>query len=727
MQRSTTQTKALAVRESAADERAHDFNTDGALYECLIENLRGYAVFAVSPRGIILSWNRGARDMFGYSAGEAVGQPFDLIFTPEDVTAGGPANELASALGGTLVHRDRWHIRKDGTRFWGTNTVQPLLDGSGTLLGFAKLVCDTTDSHLALEALDDSEQRLRLLVESVDDFAIFSLALDGTVTSWNSGAERVFGYGREQMVGCGFAQVFSLEDVAADLPARQLRKAELHGSADIDSWLVRKDGTRFLASGKVNVLKRDIAGTSRGFVSIVHDRTAEHATAEELRRRAQFDELTELPNRRTFYEHVQRAIGSMKRRAANLFAVLFIDLDHFKDVNDEFGHLIADELLSATARRFEHCVRSEDIVARIGGDEFAILLNGINGVADASEAAERIAVLMRQPVSIGGRSVSATVSIGIAIGSPDYHKPEDVLLDADAAMYSAKLHGRARAVVFSAHLEPGVADNLSADLLHGLERNELRVAYQPIVLLRDATLAGFESLVRWEHPRRGSLLPAQFIPRAEESDLIVAIDRWMLTRACLQLAEWQTRGLDPRVQISVNVSSKEFARQDFLADLERLFESTKLAPACLRIEITESAIMEYSEKAVVLAAAIRKLGIALDVDDFGTGFSTLGMLHHLPIDALKLDSTFVAGLSSHTGTQIVETVLILAEKLGVAVIAEGIESAEQAQRLASLGCAFGQGLFFSPPLDAAAAARFASAASPRTSRKEKRAVLGESG
>jgi diguanylate cyclase (GGDEF)-like protein/PAS domain S-box-containing protein len=728
----------MSSSEATTDDASGAFNADAALYGFVVDSLTDYAVFAVSPSGIIISWNRGAQDTFGYVAGEVVGKAFDIIFTPEDIRSDGPQTELRIPLSGGQTQHDRWHVRKDGTRFWGTNTVQPLHDANGTLLGFTKLVRDTTTSHLALEALNDSEQQLRLLVESVRDFAIFSMDLDGKIKSWNSGAEKVFGYTQSEMIGRDFAQVFCMEDVAAGLPSSQLHKAAQHGSANVETWLMRKDGSRFLGSGKVSQLKRDAAGDMRGFVSIVHDTTAQHATAEDLRRRAQFDELTELPNRRTFYEHVQRAIGSMKRRPAHLFAVLFIDLDRFKEVNDEYGHIVADQLLAATARRFEHCVRSEDVVARIGGDEFAILLNGVNGEADAVEAADRIAVQMRQPVSIGEVGVCATVSVGIAMGRTTYERPEDVLHDADTAMYSAKLRGRARAAVFT--VPDDRDDDLVEDLLGGLERGELRAVYQPIIRLRDGKLAGFESLVRWQHARRGLLLPSEFVPRGEKSDLIIAIDRWLMGEACRQLAQWQRSGIDPDLQTSVNVSGKEFSRAEFLSDLRFILASSGLAPACLRIEITESAVMEHSRGVAELVTAIRALGVSLDIDDFGTGFSALGVLQNVAVDAFKIDSTFVSRLNSQPGSQIVETVITLADKLDVAVIADGIETADQAQHLSSLGCAFGQGMFFSPPLDAEAAARFAASsvhaagriarngAGPRLARlgKAKAAGCGES-
>jgi EAL domain-containing protein (putative c-di-GMP-specific phosphodiesterase class I) len=247
-----------------------------------------------------------------------------------------------------------------------------------------------------------------------------------------------------------------------------------------------------------------------------------------------------------------------------------------------------------------------------------------------------------------------------------------------------------------------------------LSCDELRIAYQPIIRLSDSTLVGFESLVRWEHPRRGLLLPGTFIPRAEQSDLIVAIDRWMLLAGCRQLAKWQSEGGDPGLQISINVSGREFSREDFLGDLREILESTGLAPECLRLEMTESVIMERSKTTHTLIGAIRELGVSLDVDDFGTGFSSLTALQHFSVDALKIDSSFVANMGSDNGAKLIETILVLAHKFGLATIAEGIETAEQAHHLMSIGCEFGQGYFFAPALDADGARQFA-AECPRRS------------
>jgi diguanylate cyclase (GGDEF)-like protein/PAS domain S-box-containing protein len=677
------------------------------LYHSLFDSLTEYAVFAVSPTGIVISWNVGAAQTFGYADNEILGKPFDIIFTPEDVLAGAPREELATALSGVQTQHDRWHVRKDGTRFWGTNTVQPLKDAAGALLGFTKLVRDTTLSHNALEALSDSEQQLRLIFESVRDYAIFSMSLGGIVKSWNAGAEKTFGYAQAEIIGRDFSVLFAADDVSAERPAADLLKASTHGSASVERWLIRKDGSCFLASGKLSQLTPNVAGGPRGFVVIVNDVTTQHATAQELSRRARYDELTDLPNRRTFYEHVQRAIGLLKRRSTHLFAVLFIDVDHFKEVNDEFGHGVADELLAVVARRLESSVRAEDVVARIGGDEFGVLVNGISGVADAHDAAERIAAQMRKPITIDRYVVGATVSIGIAIGKVRYDRPEDILRDADSAMYTAKLAGRARAVLFDAEMETDDTVDLIADIRQAIKGDELRVAYQPIVRLSDNTLVGFESLVRWQHPRRGLLLPAYFIPKAERSDLIVGIDRWMLIAGCRQLASWQAEGIDRKLQVSVNISSREFSREDFLGDLREILDSSGLAPSCLRLEMTESVIMEQSTTTHTLLRAIRELGVSLDIDDFGTGFSSLVALQHFAVDALKIDAAFVANMSSDNGAKLIETILFLAHEFGITTIAEGIETAAQAQHLTAIGCLFGQGHFFASALDAEHARQFA--------------------
>jgi diguanylate cyclase (GGDEF)-like protein/PAS domain S-box-containing protein len=702
---SVSSTETDRVLRSGATESSA---ADQLLYRTLIDSLTDYAMFAVAPDGRIISWNAGAEKTFGYTAQEILGHSFAAIFTAEDVAAGAPQNELRMARSGEQTQHDRWHVRKDKTRFWGTNTVHPLYDAAGSLIGFTKLVRDTTSSHLALEELSDSEQQLRLLVESVRDYAIFSTDVTGGIKSWNAGAQKIFGYSQAEAVGQNVSFLYSPDDVANGIPQLELRRATTNGFINAERWLVRKDGSRFLAAGKLSQLKRDAAGDLRGFVKIAHDVTEYHAATLDLRRRAQYDELPGLANRRTFYENVSRAIASMKRRPAVLFAVLFIDLDYFKRINDDFGHIVADELLDTIARRLENCVRAEDIVARIGGDEFAILLNGISDGSEATEAADRISVEIARPATIDEREVRATVSVGIALGDVKYDLPEDILRDADTAMYTAKSAGRAKSALFDGSMKSSQSRSfdLSAELRDAVERCEMRVFYQPILRLRDRVTVGFEALARWQHPKRGLLHPVQFIPKAEETNLIVGVDRWVLREATRQLADWQSHGADPSLQISVNISSKNFEYGDIVGDLHEILASSELAPQRLRLEITESAVLERSERASLLVAAIRQSGVELDIDDFGTGFSSLDALQHLLVDALKIDQTFTTNMQTENGAGLIETIVHLAHRLKIIAIAEGIETAAQLRALVDVGCDLGQGYLFSPPLDAAAAASF---------------------
>ncbi len=688
------------------DSRTRPTEHERDLYRFLVESLTDHAVFAVSTDAIIISWNVGAEKLFGYTRAEIVGYPFDKIFTRDDVAGGVPAAELASARG-SKRHHDRWHVRKDGSRFWGTNTVQPLYDRFGELRGITKLVRDTTVSHLAIEELSNSEQQFRHLVESSSGYAIFSVGSDGAITTWSAGAQSLFGYAQAEILGRNVSVLWSAPD--ASRPFDEPHTASDAESTDVERWLIRKNGSAFLASGKTNKLAADADGSPRGFVTILRDVTATHAEAQDMRRRALYDALTGLPNRQTLHEHLQRSISLFKRRSSNGYAVLFVDLDHFKAINDEFGHIIADNVLITIARRLESCIRSGDVVARVGGDEFAILLNGINGMIDADDAAARILNVMRAVVETDAGDVFAALSVGIAMGTAKHDLPDDVLRDADAAMYMAKTQGRARAVAFDESMGNVVRDNLALTtaLRHAVERNELRLLYQPVLRLKDRALVGFEALVRWKHPRRGLLLPAEFIPQAEGSNLIVAIDRWVLSAACRQLANWQARGfIDSTFELSVNISSREFSRDEFLGDVQRTLAEYAVSATSLRLEITEGALLERSQLAYARLAAVRALGVHIDVDDFGTGYASLDALNDIFVDGLKIDWSFVTSKHTQHGWEIIESVIALSHKLGLVAIAEGIETSAQVDRLIELGCDFGQGHLFAPPVGAVAAAAF---------------------
>ena len=684
-------------------------------YQRLIENLTNHAIFSLSIDGEIASWNSGAKQTFGYDEAEVLGKSYSLIFTAEDNALGRPAAELRASLDHGTESVDGWHVRKDGSRFWCTDTVQPLRDGDGAVTGFTKIVRDSNDSHTSSERLRESEERLRLLIEGVTDYAIFSIDLDGFILLWNSGAQHVFGYREAEVLGKHFSLIYTPEAIARGVPAAEIASAADAGFATDEGWHVRKGGERFFASGEMTRLKADSDGRPRGFVKIAHDITERNQADETNKRQALHDELTQLPNRAFFSDCLRRSVARAKRHPENRFAVIFIDLDRFKVVNDSLGHGMADGLLVHVARALEGCVRPEDVVARLGGDEFTILISELDDAADAVRVADRVQAALLRPFDLDGFEVFTGASMGIAIGSAAYDSPEQVLRDADTAMYEAKERGRGQHVLFDSAMHERAASllNLQMDLRRAIARQEFRVEYQPIVSLERCRLVGFEALVRWAHPDRGMLQPAEFIAEAENIGLIAQIDRWVLREACRQIRAWQREYEDPALSVSVNLSSKSFSQQDLVTEIRDVLTRNGLSPRSLKLEITESVLMEPFETTATIVSKVESLGIDLYVDDFGTGYSSLSYLTRFPLKVLKIDRSFVSHISDDPHSSVIaRTVVTLAHSLGLAALAEGIETQHQLAVLRDLPCKFGQGFLFSKPVAAATAATYIGHALP---------------
>jgi diguanylate cyclase (GGDEF)-like protein len=431
---------------------------------------------------------------------------------------------------------------------------------------------------------------------------------------------------------------------------------------------------------------------------------------EQLRHNAFHDGLTDLANRALFMDHLQLALARTQRHEDYQCAVLFLDLDRFKVINDSLGHIVGDKLLVGIARRLETAVRPGDTVSRLGGDEFTILLDDLRDAGEAKTVAERLQRELTMPYNLGGHEVFTTVSIGIAHSSPDYYRPEDIVRDADTAMYRAKQLGKARYEVFNQAMHTRAMDllGLERDLRWAIERQEFFLQYQPIISLDTGLLRGFEALIRWQHPERGLIPPMKFIPIAEETGLIIPIGQWVLGEACRQLRQWQ--GLTPTDQpltINVNLSGKQFMQPDLLEQIQALLQETGLDPCSLKLEITESVVMENIETATSTLDQLRALGVELSIDDFGTGYSSLSYLQRFPVSTLKIDRSFVSRMSEHEGTaEIVRTIMKLAQNLGMDVVAEGVETEQQRDQLKALECTFGQGYYFAKPMDRDAAEAF---------------------
>lgn len=443
-------------------------------------------------------------------------------------------------------------------------------------------------------------------------------------------------------------------------------------------------------------------------VVVAHeDITQRKAAEEQLLHEAYHDALTGLPNRTLFTDRLKQALARSKRCESSLFAVLFLDLDGFKIINDSLGHMVGDQLLMTIGRRLSAGLRDGDTIARFGGDEFAVLVNDIKDNTDALRLADRIQKDLAIPFHLGGHEVFTSASIGIALSASGYDQPIELLRDADTAMYRAKTLGKAHHVVFDKAMHTSVVARLrlETDLRRAVERQEFRLEYQPIVALDSGRLTGFEALVRWNHPDRGPVSPVEFIPAAEETGLIIPLDLWVLREACRQMSLWKSRfAPDAPWTMSVNLSSHHFSQPDLLEHIDQVLQDAELDARSLRLEITESVIMGHAESATALLRQLKERGVGLSMDDFGTGYSSLSYLHKFSFDILKIDRSFVSRIGPQgEHSEIVATIVALAHNLGMRVVAEGVETAEQREQLRALSCQYGQGYFFSRPISAAAA------------------------
>jgi diguanylate cyclase (GGDEF)-like protein/PAS domain S-box-containing protein len=462
--------------------------------------------------------------------------------------------------------------------------------------------------------------------------------------------------------------------------------------------------------GVLGVQSKELRDYSAGDIDFVQslanvlaDAIQRQTTEDDIRHRALHDSLTGLPNRVLFLDRLGHALASARRRRSGV-AVLFLDLDHFKLVNDSLGHQAGDELLVAVAPRLTQAVRPSDTVARFGGDEFGILLEELSSERDAAEVAERIAANFARPFVLGANEHFVTASIGIAVADNGDVLPETLIRDADSAMYRAKERGRARYELFDEVMRARAVARLRVenDLRRAIERRELRLEYQPMVSLSDGSIVGVEALVRWQHPERGLVAPGEFIPVAEECGLIEPIGRWVLEEALRQAGQWHGASPDAApVGISVNLSARQVAQQDLPAGVERLLHATGVDPGCLSLEITETVVLDEAELLGDTLRALRAMGVRLVLDDFGTGYSSLGYLHRLPLDALKVDRSFIDGLGTEPrDSAIVKAVVGMAQALSLGVIAEGVETEVQLAELRRLGCDQAQGFFFAPSVSA---------------------------
>jgi len=594
------------------------------------------------------------------------------------------------------------------------------------------LIKGQVDGSLLVRAMRyamERKQAEQALRSSEERYALAAAGSNDGLWDWNLTDNRVYFSPRwKQMLGHAQHEI-------GDCPEEWLTRvhADDHGGLQqqLEHYLTgndslfeheyrmrHKDGSyRWMLCRGVAV--RDAQGQATRMAGSQTDIHERKLVEEQLLHDALHDSLTGLPNRVLLMDRLSRALNQARRHPESGCAVLFIDLDRFKNVNDGLGHQAGDALLVEWGRRLAACRRPGDTLARLGGDEFTLLLEDVTEVGDAIRVAERIQAQFRQPFRVGEQDLFMGASIGIALGGGATKRPEDLLRDADTAMYRAKAEGKACYQVFDAtmHTRAMAFLQLENNLRLAIERQQFEVHYQPVVHLASGTLAGFEALVRWRHPLRGLVSPAEFIPLAEETGLIAAIGQWVLVESCRQLRAWQKAYDDlPALTVSVNISSRQFSQEGLVEQIAATLQDTGLPGHCLRLEITESVLMGNAEMAARKLDALRSLGIRISMDDFGTGYSSLSYLHRFPVDTLKIDQSFVRDMEAGgEGLEIVRTIVGLARALNMEVVAEGPETASQVALLQAMGCDYGQGYFYGAAApQKEAAAWLAAARKPRT-------------
>ena len=563
----------------------------------------------------------------------------------------------------------------------------------------SKLQAERAERHV--DALRESEERFRSAFTHAAGMGL--VAPDGRWIQVNKSLCEMLGYSEADLLKGTFQRITHPDDLnlileqllklrEGTIPSLQLEQRYFHKKGQLRWVLLSVTTVNNTQKHSANLIfqMQEISDRKQAEKKLVHD--------------AFHDALTGLPNRMFFMDQLKQSLQRAKRTEDRPFAVLFLDFDRFKIINDSLGHMVGDQLLIAIAKRLRSSVRPRDTVARLGGDEFTILLDSLEHADDAIDMARRLLSNLSEHFKLPGREVFITASIGVALSTAGYEHAEEVLRDADTAMYRAKSLGRARYEIFDKGMNANATDSsqIETDLWRALERDELTLDYQPIVSLRTGRISGFEALLRWLHPSRGMVSPLEFISVAEETGLIIPIGQWVLNKACRQTREWQKLyPQTPPLQISVNISPKQFMQRDLIDQISLALDSGGLSPASLKVEITEGMVMQNVESNMQMLGQLQALGVAISLDDFGTGYSSLSYLHRFPISILKIDQSFVSSMSNNQESlEIVRTILGLARNLKMEVIAEGVETLEQAKELRAMNCEYGQGFYFSRALNA---------------------------
>ncbi|GAU09215.1 sensor domain-containing protein [Desulfoplanes formicivorans] len=657
-------------------------------------------IFQTTPQGRYLEANPALARIYGYDS------PEELINDLQDISKQlyvdpGRRDVFLEHMRtrGRVSHFESRIRRKDGTIIWIAEHARSVYDSEGKPRYFEGAVVDITQRKHAEALLQASEEEYRTIFETTGTASVI-LEKDERISRANSEFFRLTGYGPDHI-----SQGLYFEDIVAPSD----RKHILHAGTTGPEYCLTQTGPHELCIRTIGGDIRDVvvteatlSGSHRKVVSLL-DITERKKAELMLRHQAFHDPLTNLPNRFLLMDRLEHAIRRAKR-GNNHFAVLFMDMDRFKLINDSLGHIIGDRLLTHMAAKVRSCLREEDTLARFGGDEFVILAEDLRDPPQPVRIAQRILQGLQTPVEVNGNTIHISTSIGIVLGSSRYMRAEQIIRDADTAMYRAKAMGKGCYAIFDEDMHTMAVQRLDIEneLRKGIKHRDFVLYYQPIINLTDQSIIGFESLVRWNHPRKGLVGPDEFIPIAEETGLIVPLGEWVLFESCRQMNDWLQRfPSHQEMLIHVNVSGIQLKQAGFPDRVRTCLQTTGLPSRCLKLEITESMLMSLEDRAVTILDAIRKQHVQIGIDDFGTGYSSLSYLHRFPVDTLKIDRSFVLGLDKNNdNAKIVKAIISLAHALGLNVVAEGIETARHLTMLGSMRCEYGQGYHFSHPLPA---------------------------
>ncbi len=649
------------------------------------------SVVITDTMGVIEYVNPKFEEISGYTAEEVIGQ------NPRILKSGDKKPEEYKALWDTISAGREWkgvfhNKRKDGSIYWEAASISGLRGDNGEITHYIAVKEDITARKRAEDQL-----RMNATVFETASEGILVTDANNRVKTVNPAFTRITGYELEDIIGQD-PKMLSSGRHEADFYHQMWEQIQSRGYWSGEIWNRRKDGSVYPEWISIVVIRDEKTNEIKEYVAVFSDISQRKQDEEQIRRQANYDALTGLPNRSLFFDRLHQAVIAA-RREEGLLALLFVDLDRFKAVNDTFGHVLGDEILQEVAERFSACVRDSDTVARLGGDEFVVLVHDLGEVNDAALVADKIIEQMSRPFEVAGREVALGASIGITVYPEDTQDAEVMMRNADMAMYRAKEKGRNRYQFFTVGMQEQVRERLELeqDLRLALDRDELVLYYQPIVDSQTGVMRSVEALLRWNHPKHGFVPPDTFIPLAEEGGLIIQIGNWVMSEACRQLKVWRENGVD--INVSVNVSSRQRGKEFSPWTVSGILKEFGVRGEWLTLEITEGLLMDDSPEVISWLKGFRDLGIGLSIDDFGTGYSSLSYLKRFPVNVIKIDRAFVRGLPDDSGdASLVEAILAMGQSLGLSVVAEGVETKEQHSFLRKRNCDYLQGFFFGKPM-----------------------------